>query len=330
MREMPTPLVSIIMSSYNHESFIEDALNSVFNQSYKNIEIILCDNCSSDNTFHKALEFCNSHSIKNIRCVVERNDKNLGVTRSLNRCLDFARGEYFFNLWTDDCIQNDCIETFISYALKNTSFNGIYICGTNDIDIEGNILRRRDLSFLGSGGIVTKNIFWESLFATSYKELMVVPYFGSIAAMNKLGNFDVEYNSVEWDLYIRSNGGPGIFYVPHNLYSFRKVPKSAGSRTLEYADGLLEAVVKYKSCFGELYNEYFFKTKIRVIRVYFSNYQFKLGLNRFYKYLINGKDILNDVQLIIEIFCLFTKYFVRHLIPVPLVNFYTYKIKKYI
>ena len=50
---MPKPLVSIIMSSYNHELFIEEALNSIFNQSYDNIEIILCDNCSSDNTFYK-------------------------------------------------------------------------------------------------------------------------------------------------------------------------------------------------------------------------------------------------------------------------------------
>ena len=59
---MPKPLVSIIMSSYNHESFIEEALNSIFNQSYDNIEIILCDNCSSDNTFYKALEFCNTNN----------------------------------------------------------------------------------------------------------------------------------------------------------------------------------------------------------------------------------------------------------------------------
>ena len=328
---MPKPLVSIIMSSYNHESYIEEALNSVFNQSYDNIEIILCDNCSSDNTFYKALEFCNSNNIKNIRCVVERNDQNLGVTRSLNRCLDFARGEYFFNLWTDDYIQKDCIETFISCALKNTSFHGIYICETNDIDLKGNVLRGNNLDFLGPGGIVTKNVFWESLFAfATPKELKPVPFFGSIAAMNKLGNFDVDYNALEWDLYIRSNGGPGVFYVPHKLYSFRKVPKSAGSRTLEYADGLLEAVVKYKRCFDEQYNEYLFKTKLRVIRIYLSNYQFKVGLNRFYKYLINEKNFINFFQIIINTFWLFTKYFVRYLIPVPLVNFYTYKIKKYI
>ena len=325
---MPKPLVSIIMSSYNHESYIEEALNSVFNQSYDNIEIILCDNCSSDNTFYKALEFCNSNNIKNIRCVVERNDQNLGVTRSLNRCLDFARGEYFFNLWTDDYIEKDCIETFVSYALKNTNFNGIYICETKDVDLKGNVLLSRKLDFLGPGGIVNKNIFWESLFSISSGGLMVVPYFSSIADLNKLGNFDVDYKSVEWDLYIRSNGGPGVFYVPHMLYSFRQIPKSAGSRTLEYADGILEAVVKYKGCFGEQYNEYLFKTKLRVVLVYLSNYQFKVGLNRSYKYLINEKSIINFFLIIINTFWLLNKYFIRYLIPVPLVNFYTYKIKK--
>ncbi len=66
----------------------------------------------------------------------------------------------------------------------------------------------------------------------------------------------------------------GVFYVPHKLYFFRKVPNSAGSRIIEYADGLLEAVVKYKRCFGEKYNEYLFKTKLRVVKVCLSSYQF--------------------------------------------------------
>jgi len=193
--ETVIPLVSIIMSSFNHELFIEDALKSIFDQTYKNIEIILCDNCSSDDTFQKALNYCQVMTAqRNIRCVVEKNIKNLGVTLSLNRCLEFAMGSYFFNLWTDDYLDKDCISKFMGYANKNKLFKGLYFCETIDVDLKKNILRIRNLDFLGVGGVVDKQIFWDSLYDTNEKELMAVPYFGLIDDLRNLGSFDINYH----------------------------------------------------------------------------------------------------------------------------------------
>lgn len=327
--EAVIPLVSIIMSSFNHELFIEDALKSIFDQSYTNIEIILCDNCSSDDTFHKALNYCQAMTAqRNIRCVVKKNIKNLGPTRSLNRCLEFAMGNYFFLLFTDDYLHKDCVSKFMDHANQNKLFKGVYFCETIDVDLKKNILRSRNLDFLGAGGVVDKQIFWDSLYDAKEKELMVVPLFGSIVDLRNLGSFDINYYAGEWDLYIRSNGGPGIFYVPEKLYYFRKVPKSAGSRTLEYADGLLDAVIKYKVCFGDQYESYLFKTKLRVLRLYLMNYNFGVALKRLFKYLRIEKDFINSLEIVKHFIFIFAKCIIRYMLPVAILNFYTFKIKK--
>ena len=126
----------------------------------------------------------------------------------------------------------------------------------------------------------------------------------------------------------RSNGGPGIFYVPEKLYYFRKVPKSAGARALEYADGLLDAVIKYKVCFGDQYEFYLFETKLRVLRVYLGNYEFGVALKRMVKYLKIEKDFSTSSKIVTYFICLLAKSIIRYVLPVAILNYYTFKIKK--
>lgn len=93
--------ISVLMGIYNCSSTMEQAVASVQNQTYTNWELILCDDGSSDNTY----EVAQALAAKDSRIVLLRNDKNLGLNATLNRCLAAATGEYIARMDGDD----DCV-----------------------------------------------------------------------------------------------------------------------------------------------------------------------------------------------------------------------------
>jgi glycosyltransferase involved in cell wall biosynthesis len=91
------PLVSIIIPCYNSERFIEEAINSAINQTYKNIEVIVINDCSTD----KSLDIITSFSSK---IHIENFLVNQGVQRARNRGIELAKGEYIKFLDSDDVL----------------------------------------------------------------------------------------------------------------------------------------------------------------------------------------------------------------------------------
>ncbi|EJL6998688.1 glycosyltransferase family 2 protein, partial [Vibrio cholerae] len=91
-------LVSVIMPAYNSSLTIKDSIKSVIVQSYKNIELIIVDDCSEDNT----VEIIQSFSTLDPRIKLIRNMINLGVAKSRNKAIADARGEYVAFLDSDD------------------------------------------------------------------------------------------------------------------------------------------------------------------------------------------------------------------------------------
>ena len=91
-------LVSIILPCYNAADYIDEALESLINQSYKSIEIIAIDDCSIDDTWIKLQKAAHKH--KNIR--IFRNEKNLKLIKTLNKAIDLCKGEYIARMDADD------------------------------------------------------------------------------------------------------------------------------------------------------------------------------------------------------------------------------------
>ena len=82
------PLVTIVIPSYNHADFIERAIESVFNQTYKNIEVILIDDGSTDSTKTRVEKLQKKFSFQAIF------QENIGLSATLNKLIDMASGEY--------------------------------------------------------------------------------------------------------------------------------------------------------------------------------------------------------------------------------------------
>ncbi len=84
-----TPLVSVLMAIYNCENTLEEAVNCIINQTYENWELIMYDDCSSDNTFELAKRL----SERDGRIRAFKNEKNLTLAPTLNECMKKEGGE---------------------------------------------------------------------------------------------------------------------------------------------------------------------------------------------------------------------------------------------
>lgn len=113
-----TPLVSILIPVYNRESIIAETLKSALSQTHHNIEIIVVDNASIDNTWPLIQSFAE----KDGRIRAFRNETNLGPVRNWLRCVAEASGEYGKILWSDDLISADFIEKCLLLFDDETSF----------------------------------------------------------------------------------------------------------------------------------------------------------------------------------------------------------------
>ncbi|NJP18602.1 MAG: glycosyltransferase family 2 protein [Hydrococcus sp. CRU_1_1] len=85
------PRVSIGLPVYNGEPFIKEAIESILVQTFKDFELIISDNASSDRT----QEICQAYAVKDGRIRYYRNEENLGAARNFNRVFELSRGEYF-------------------------------------------------------------------------------------------------------------------------------------------------------------------------------------------------------------------------------------------
>ena len=121
---MAEPLISILIPTYNVENYVNRCIDSVLFQSYKNLEVVVVDDGSTDRTLELLQEY------KDERLKVIRSDHG-GAARARNKCLDAATGEYIFWLDSDDYITKDTIK--ICYDLiEREKIDAVRIDFTSD------------------------------------------------------------------------------------------------------------------------------------------------------------------------------------------------------
>ena len=106
-------LVSIIMPAYNAEKYISNSINSIIQQTYKNWELIIVDDCSTDKTTRVILNY------KDERIRLLKNTKNSGAAMSRNRALREAKGKWIAFLDSDDIWHPEKLERQLDFMLKN-------------------------------------------------------------------------------------------------------------------------------------------------------------------------------------------------------------------
>ena len=118
---MSSPRVAVLMCVFNSEPFLGPAIESILKQSYSDFEFLIINDCSTDKSKEIILSF-NDDRIKLIE-----NEKNIGLTRSLNKGISFSTGEYIARMDSDDISLENRLQKQVSFLDKNKT---VGVCGS--------------------------------------------------------------------------------------------------------------------------------------------------------------------------------------------------------
>lgn len=114
------PRVSILIPVYKAQKYIEKCLCSVFGQTYSNIEFILADDASPDDSITIAIEVAKRYRRERYLTII-KNDVNKGIAYTRNSLLNHASGDYIYFVDSDDFIEKNAIEIFVKYAVQDNA-----------------------------------------------------------------------------------------------------------------------------------------------------------------------------------------------------------------
>jgi glycosyltransferase EpsE len=128
-------MISVIMSTYNRGKDISRSIESILNQTYSDFEFIICDDCSTDNT----VDIINQYAKKDSRIVLMRNDVNLGVIKSVNKCLKIAKGSLIARMDDDDYSNSNRFEVEKKYLDQHPNID--FVGANMTVIIDGSDVR---------------------------------------------------------------------------------------------------------------------------------------------------------------------------------------------
>lgn len=133
------PLVSVVVITYNSGKYILNGLRSIESQTYDNIEVIISDDCSTDNTIEICKAWISENKTRFRRVELVEAPKNTGVAGNLNRGIRASKGKWIKTLSGDDTIPSDSIKCYLDYSAKNPKIDiccsKLHIYGNNDNEV---------------------------------------------------------------------------------------------------------------------------------------------------------------------------------------------------
>lgn len=202
------PLVSVIIPSYNHQEFIRSSIESVINQTYSNIELIVIDDGSSDNS----LQILNNLSLEYDFTLVTQ--KNRGICKTLNRgVLEFSSGDFIGILASDDIWDNSKIELQISELNKNPD---AHFCYSQALSFTKTIHENLSKPFPRKA---CKDNMLNMVFLRQHVPAGTILF--SRELFDSLNGFDEFLKEEDWDFVIRSASKTKLIFVDQPLLYYR-------------------------------------------------------------------------------------------------------------
>lgn len=120
------PLVSVIVVTYNSAMTVVETLDSIKNQTYQNLELIIADDCSIDNTLQVCREWLGLNDKRFLQSTIVTAKKNTGVPGNLNRGIKHAHGEWIKSIAGDDLLMNECVSQCLKYVMENKNVSILF------------------------------------------------------------------------------------------------------------------------------------------------------------------------------------------------------------
>ena len=194
------PLVSVVIVTYNSAKYVIETLESVKNQSYKNIELVISDDCSKDNTVKICKKWIKENKDRFANTKIVTVEKNTGVSANCNRSIQNASSEWVKFMAGDDLFLPNCIEDNMEYVNQNKDATVLfsYIYNFSDKFNLNNKYERYPINF-------PKNLMDKSFSALDqYKKLLISDritytpsYFFNKKAVLSVGGYDESLKILE-------------------------------------------------------------------------------------------------------------------------------------
>lgn len=219
---MSSPLVSVICLCYNHDRFLRDSIESVLNQSYASIELIIVDDASTDSSLAKIEEVISEHP----RIKLIKLDKNVGNCSAFNIGFAQCNGDYIIDFAADDILLSNRIEVGVRAMEAIGNEFGVQFSDANLIDEFGNHLGRHSDKH-PHDSIPIGDIYLEIIrryFICSPTMLIRRSVF------EKIGGYDEALDYEDFDFWVRSSRHFKYLYLPMVLVNRRIVSNSMRSQ----------------------------------------------------------------------------------------------------
>jgi len=291
-------LISIIVITYNSAQFVLETLESIKYQDYNNIELIITDDCSKDNT----VELCKNWASENkerFTCLqILTVEKNTGIPSNCNRGLKAANGLWIKYIAGDDALKTNCITTNYNYVIENKT---IEILQTKS-DVYNDVLINEQ--FIGTLPAVKSHHFFDASFKEQYRMLFRRNYvaapsmFLNRKVVLNVGGFDEDFKSFE-DITMWLNltkVGHKIYFLNVATVNYRIHIDSVSKQSKpNMAASFAEELLRFRRKYSAKESTILFRIKY-TLRLKLIIYLDKMGFNNksvLSKYLYKLVNLLN-------------------------------------
>lgn len=235
---MSEPLVSVVCLCYNHERFVNEAIQSVLGQTYANIQLLVVDDHSTDQSVEVISKTISQHpSIEFIPL-----SSNLGNCRAFNKGFEKVRGDFVIDLAGDDVLIPERVEKGTEVLLSKGLEYGVHFSDAALIDETGGILGFHSDRFphetIPQGDVYAQVL--SRYFINSPTMMMRRQVF------EKLGGYDESLAYEDFDFWVRSSRYFKYWYTPRPLVKRRVLSSSLGRR--QYRKGSLQLKSTLRVC----------------------------------------------------------------------------------
>ena len=233
---MDQPLVSVICLCYNQGRFIAEAIRSVLNQTYPNIQLIIVDDASQDNSTEIIQRLREKHpSVETLLL-----KQNAGNCKAFNKGLRVAKGEFIIDLAADDILLPNRVAVGVRTLLAAGPMYGVHFSDADWISEKGEFLYHQSDRFPHQT-IPTGNIY-RDLISRFFICSPTMMYTREV--MNRLGGYDEDLLYEDFDFWIRSSRNFLYAYSPEVLAKKRIVKKSLSEKQFQILSPQLKSTFR--------------------------------------------------------------------------------------
>ncbi|MDD2505650.1 MAG: glycosyltransferase family 2 protein [Bacilli bacterium] len=201
--------ISVVIITYNREEYLRKAIDSVLLQDFKDLEIIVVDDGSTDNTS----SLIDSYKEKGVVIKYKKNDQNLGIVKSRNIALSLSSGEYMAILDSDDFwLDNGKLRKQFDFLESNKDYG---VCGSmaQIININGN--NTGDYILVSSDRAIRKKILLSNQFIHSSVLIRM-------SILNEVGLYEDYLVGEDYDLFLKIGLVAKLYNIPEKMIAYRK------------------------------------------------------------------------------------------------------------